>query len=128
MAQIYVSRADLKGKAFYNFFKRFYLFNFRGKGREGEREVKKHQCVRETSMCGCLSRAPNWGPVPNTGLCPDWESKPRPLVYRQVLNPPSHSSQGYNFLIRVDQYFKKTSAFYFCNSTLTIIKFNFFNL
>ena len=27
------------------FFKRFYLFIFREKGREGEREGEKHQCV-----------------------------------------------------------------------------------
>ena len=30
---------------------------FRERGREGERG-------RETSMCGCLSCAPNWGPGP----------------------------------------------------------------
>ena len=40
--------------------KRFYLFIFRGRGREGERE--KH-VLRET-LIGCLSppRPPNWGP------------------------------------------------------------------
>ena len=32
-----------------------YLFLERGEGREKERE-------RETSMCGCLSRGPHWGP------------------------------------------------------------------
>ena len=31
----------------------FYLLIFREKGKEGE---------RETLMCGCLSRTPNWGP------------------------------------------------------------------
>ena len=35
-------------------FLRFYLFIFRLRGREGERE--------RTSMCGCLSCAPYWGP------------------------------------------------------------------
>ena len=39
------------------YFLRFYLFIFRERGREGERE-------RETSMCGCLSRTPYWGPGP----------------------------------------------------------------
>ena len=34
------------------FFLRFYLFIFRERGRRGKRE-------RETSMCGCLSHAPN---------------------------------------------------------------------
>ena len=40
-----------------------YLFTFGVSGREGgrEREGKKHQCVRETSI-SCLSHAPNWGP------------------------------------------------------------------
>ena len=37
------------------FFLRFYLFIFREKGGEGE---------RETSMCGCLSCTPYWGPGP----------------------------------------------------------------
>ena len=44
-------------------FLRFYLFIFREKGTEGEREGRKHRCARETSV-GCLSHAPNWGPGP----------------------------------------------------------------
>ena len=36
-----------------------YLFIFE-RGREGEREGEKHQCVRETST-SCLLHAPNWG-------------------------------------------------------------------
>ena len=39
---------------FYIFFKDIYLF-FRGEGREKE---------RETSVCGCLSHGPHWGPDP----------------------------------------------------------------
>ena len=35
--------------------KRFYLYIFRERGREGERGT-------ETSMCGCLSRTPHWEP------------------------------------------------------------------
>ena len=47
------------------FFKRFYLFIFRGEGRE---------IGRETSMCGCLSHAPPSGDLAhNPGMCPDWE-------------------------------------------------------
>ena len=38
-----------------DFFKRFYLFIFRERGREGQRG-------KETLMCGCLSRDPYWGP------------------------------------------------------------------
>ena len=44
------------------FKKRFYLFVFRERRREGEREGEKHQCARETSMCGCLAHTPHWGP------------------------------------------------------------------
>ena len=25
-------------------------------------------------MCGCFSHAPYWGPCPQPGMCPDWES------------------------------------------------------
>ena len=52
-----------------------YLFVFRERGREGEREGEKHQCVRETSI-SCLFYAPNQGPglqprhVPSLGIEP----------------------------------------------------------
>ena len=29
-------------------------------------------------MCGCLSHDPYWGPGPQPGMCPDWESNQRP--------------------------------------------------
>ena len=41
------------------FFQRLYLFIFRERRREGGRKRD-----RETSVCGCLSHAPNWGPGP----------------------------------------------------------------
>ena len=47
--------------AFY--FLRIYLFSFRERGREGEREGEKHRCVRDTWI-SCLSHNPNWGPGP----------------------------------------------------------------
>ena len=34
---------------------------FIGRGKEGEREVEKHQSARDTST-SCLLYAPNWGP------------------------------------------------------------------
>ena len=37
------------------FFLRFYLFIFRERGREGEREEEKHQLERETLICCLLS-------------------------------------------------------------------------
>ena len=49
------------------FFKRVYLFIFGEKGREGEREGEKHQCV-------VASHAPCAGDVArNPGMCPEWE-------------------------------------------------------
>ena len=67
------------------------LFIFRQRRREGGRE-------RETSMCGCLSLTPYWGPglqprhVPWSGIrtC-------NPLVCRLALNPLRHTSQGRYF-------------------------------
>ena len=48
------------------FFKIFYLFIFRERGKEGEREGYKHQCVRDTSPTGELAH--------NSGMCGgDWE-------------------------------------------------------
>ena len=54
-------------------FLRFYLFSFRERGREGEREGEKHQCVVASPMppTGDLAR--------NPGMCPDWESNQRPF-------------------------------------------------
>ena len=45
-----------------------YLFIFRERGREGEREGEKHQGVVDSST-------PLTGdPAHNPGMCPDWES------------------------------------------------------
>ena len=43
-----------------NLKKKFYLFSFRERGREGEREGDVI-CV---TLSGCLSHALNWGPGP----------------------------------------------------------------
>ena len=51
------------------FFKRFYLFTFRERGREGE----KHQCVvaYHVTSIGDLAL--------NSGMYPDWELNPQPF-------------------------------------------------
>ena len=56
------------GLSFHLFFKkRFYLFLFREKGREGEREGEKRQYV-------VASHARHTGDLAyNSGMCPDWE-------------------------------------------------------
>ena len=54
------------------FFKNF-LFNFRERGKEGEREGEKQQCVVAPPM-------PHTGDLTcNPGMCPDWESNRRPF-------------------------------------------------
>ena len=57
----------------YLFLKVFYVFIFRDRGREGEREEEKHQCVvaSHTLPTGDLAH--------NPGMCPDWESKLQPF-------------------------------------------------
>ena len=65
---------------------------FRERGREGEREGEIHQCVvvchvPSTEDLAC-----------NPGMCHDWECDP--LVSRPVLNPLSHTSQGYALLFQ----------------------------
>ena len=55
------------------FFKRFSLFSFRQRGREGEREGEKHQHV-------VGSYVPPTGDLAcNPGMCPDWESNRLPF-------------------------------------------------
>ena len=50
-----------------NIFKRLYSFIFRQRGREGEREREKHQCV-------VASHVPATGDLAhNPGMGPDWE-------------------------------------------------------
>ena len=51
----------------------------------------------ETSMCGCLSSAPYWGPGPQTQACAlTGNQSGNPLVLRPALNTLSHTSQGKN--------------------------------
>ena len=53
--------------------KRFYLFIFTERGREGEREGEKHPCV-------VASRTPPTEDLAhNPGLCPDWELNWQPI-------------------------------------------------
>ena len=60
---------SIKAQAWFHvrlfFFLRFYLFIFRERGREGEREGEKHQCV-------VASRTPPTGDLAlDPGMCPD---------------------------------------------------------
>ena len=61
-----------------------YLFIPREKGKEGEREGEKHQCV-------VAFRTPATGDLAlNPGVCPDWESNLQPFgsqVSAQSIEP-----------------------------------------
>ena len=57
----------------YFIFLRFYLFIFRERGKKGEREGEKYQCV----VASCVP--PTGDMVCNPGMCPDWKSNQRPL-------------------------------------------------
>ena len=54
------------------FFKILFIY-FRERGREGEREGEKHQCV----VASCVP--PTRDLACNPGVCPDWESTWRPF-------------------------------------------------
>ena len=69
------------------FFLRFYLFIFRERGREGQRE--KPQCVVVSQACPTGDLACNPGMCPLTGNQTD-----DPLVHWPALSPLSHTSQG----------------------------------
>ena len=52
-------------------FKKYFIYFYRG--REGEREVEKHQCL----VASCM---PSTGDLAhNVGMCPDWESNQQPF-------------------------------------------------
>ena len=73
------------------FFKRF-IYLFLEKGREGEREGEKHQCV-------VASRAPPTGDLScYPGVCPDWESNLRPFVSQGGV-PSTEPHKATNFLL-----------------------------
>ena len=64
-----------------SFFFRFYLFVFRQRGKEGEREGEKHQCV-------VASQAPPTGDlVHNPGMCPDRELNPQHFALKTRVQP-----------------------------------------
>ena len=78
------------------FFKIFYLFIFRERGREGEREGEKHQCVVASHV------APTGELAHNPGMCPDWESNWRPFGSQPALNPLSYPIQdSTSFLMHI---------------------------
>ena len=102
-----------QGTSHYFFKGRFYLFIFRERGKEREREGEKHWCVRETFI-GCLSNAPSWAPgpqprhVPQPGIKPatfqfaGWRSNRWPTPARAIrVTSWKITSCGYFLIILV---------------------------
>ena len=81
------------------FFLRFYLFIFRERAREGEREG-------ETSMCSCLSCTPTADLAHNPGMCPDWESNQRPFGSQARAQSPELHQWGLHHHIVKKNLFK----------------------
>ena len=50
------------------FLKQDFIYFFRERGRDGEREGEKHWCERDN-----VDLLPLRDPACNPGLCPDWE-------------------------------------------------------
>ena len=72
-------------------FKRFYLFIFRERGMEGEREGEKQHCVVASHV------APTGDPACNPGMCPNWELNWWPFgsqASAQSTEPPQPGSIG----------------------------------
>ena len=72
--------------SFFDFiFKKILFHYFQREGKGGRKGG------RETSMCGCLLCAPNWGPAHNPGMFPSWESNQWPFGLQaaaQSTEPP----------------------------------------
>ena len=62
----YSPSINIQFLGFLSFFKKKIKFIFRERGREGEREGEKHQCVVDYHV------APTGGLAHNRGMCPDW--------------------------------------------------------
>ena len=69
-------------------FKIFYSFIFRERGREGEREGEKHQCV----VAFCMPPVGNL--AHNSGVCPDWELNSRPFGLQAVTQSTTSHQPG----------------------------------
>ena len=92
LAYLHLQKLYLHGRArsqiLPHIFGRFYLFMFRERGREGEREGEKHPCV----VASC---APPTGNLAcNPGMCPDWELNRRPFGLQVGARPTEPHQPG----------------------------------
>ena len=80
-----------------HFFKILFIY-FRQRGREGEREGEKHQCV--VASCAPPTGDLTWPATQACALTGNWTSDP--LVHRPALNPLSHTSQSSVIILNVN--------------------------
>ena len=93
-----------------NFCLRFYLFIFRERGREGEREGEKHQCV----VASCAP--PTGEQACTTDDCPDWESNQWPFASQSGSQSTEPYQPGQNSLTlteRISHFYPHLRIFYF---------------
>ena len=101
-----------------DFLKRFYLFTFRERGRDGEREGETSKCERHMDWWPLTS--PQLGTWPATQACALARDQTSDLsVCRLALSPLNHTSQGkilctYIYKI-IDNYAKMENIFNKCN-------------
>ena len=82
--------------SFFSFFKgiNFFfkiLFIFRQRGREGEREGEKHQCVVASPM------PLHCGPGPQPGTCPVWDANQQPFGSQAIAQSTEPHQPGPKF-------------------------------
>ena len=78
---------------FMPYFKRFYLFIFRDRGREEEREGEKHQCV----VASCAP--PTEDLAHNPGMYPDRELNQRPFALQSSTQLTEPHQLGLSFVL-----------------------------
>ena len=80
----------------YTFFFKDFIYLFLEKGREGEREGEKHQCVIASHVF------PFGDLAPKPGMCPDWESNQSPFGFQTGTQStePHQPGRFYLFLER----------------------------
>ena len=73
-----------------NYFKKYFIYLFLERGREGEREGEEHPCVVASgaSPTGVLDR--------NPGMCPDWDWNQQPFGLQAVTQSTEPHQQGLN--------------------------------
>ena len=81
---------------FFFFVFKDFIYLFLERGREGEREGEKYQCV----LASCVASNADLACNPGTG--PDWESNQRSFGLQPTLNPLSYTSQGSHFIFQAN--------------------------